>query len=866
MAKQSAAVFGSPPRSESVRQLAPQLVEFWLPQASGETVTRLTTIVQAGLAPASREPLGTKREMVEFLQGRRKTSNFLHLLRAEFIHAHRESSLVPVRPTIREEARGPVELCGAGLAESYAPYEHQRTAWRELTALEDGDPPHAGLIVLPTGAGKTETAVEWLLERMEEDPAVRVLWLAHQQELLEQAIKTFQRRAASRPPGFTRRARLVFAGGSAFSTLAEKPLDVAAVTVQTAGGRWDKRKARTLEAFMRRPTYVVVDEAHHAGAKVYDRILDAVGPNARSLIGLTATPWPAGPAAGRLKRRFPVRVIEVGEGQLVEQGILARPVLHSIQTGQTVLLDETELRQATTADIPPSVLKQLQNDLRDRLVVTTWLAHRARWGKTLVFATQINHANQLHSAFEQAGAPVRVLHSQVNDAPSEILDWFRTAVDEAVLISVGMLTEGVDLPDATTAFLARPTTSRILLRQMIGRVLRGPASGGRPEAHIVDFQDRWANFAEVLEPDEVVDVDEVDPRDRDRERRLPELVGDDGETPISDDIAAQVRRAMRVVTLLASKASESAGVIDPLLVTSRLAGWYELADRRVAVFEHQVDAFDTLLSDAVGSDMRGVPFLSYFEGSHPPYPAQRALRDVVDYVREYREPPTFVAVDATIGPQIAAQQVLDAGRVTDFERAEVVRKQWEISLARATYLGFEAFEIEVERALRQLRRASQGDPKRLDPEQPIPNPARPRLKTLCRVDRPLGPIKAIAIQRVGELLPYEVASRLGDPGVNWTRRVGSSTFAHWSIKLAGKNRGAQSISVNTLLQTDPNIVSDELLAYLVYHELLHQLLPGLGHSAEFRDYEGRWPGHLALDATVDTLHERWDTRPKQYNT
>ena len=58
----------------------------------------------------------------------------------------------------------------------------------------------------------------------------------------------------------------------------------------------------------------------------------------------------------------------------------------------------------------------------------------------------------------------------------------------AVLVSVNMLNEGVNLPDARTAFLARPTTSHILMQQMIGRVLRRPKANGDADAHLVDFR------------------------------------------------------------------------------------------------------------------------------------------------------------------------------------------------------------------------------------------------------------------------------------------------------------------------------------------------------------------------------------------
>jgi hypothetical protein len=198
-----------------------------------------------------------------------------------------------------------------------------------------------------------------------------------------------------------------------------------------------------------------------------------------------------------------------------------------------------------------------------------------------------------------------------------------------------MLTEGIDLPDARTAFLARPTTSRILLRQMIGRVLRGPEAGGGAEAHLVDFRDRWENFADIVEPDEVLDVDEVDPRDSQRKRRLPEIVADDGATEIPDEVAAQVGRAFRAVRMLLAHGADGAVGLDPFLVTSRLAGWYQLPDRRAAVFEHQLQPLRDLLADAVRRDLGGLPLLSYFDDSHPPYPSQVALRQLVDHAREW---------------------------------------------------------------------------------------------------------------------------------------------------------------------------------------------------------------------------------------
>jgi predicted metal-dependent hydrolase len=82
--------------------------------------------------------------------------------------------------------------------------------------------------------------------------------------------------------------------------------------------------------------------------------------------------------------------------------------------------------------------------------------------------------------------------------------------------------------------------------------------------------------------------------------------------------------------------------------------------------------------------------------------------------------------------------------------------------------------------------------------------------------------------------------------------------------LAGKGEARATIRVNRLLRTPAEHVSDEALAYLIYHELLHHLLPGHGHDATFRDYESRFPDAEAHDHFFDTLHEHWDTRPESY--
>jgi predicted metal-dependent hydrolase len=76
--------------------------------------------------------------------------------------------------------------------------------------------------------------------------------------------------------------------------------------------------------------------------------------------------------------------------------------------------------------------------------------------------------------------------------------------------------------------------------------------------------------------------------------------------------------------------------------------------------------------------------------------------------------------------------------------------------------------------------------------------------------------------------------------------------------MAGSTRGRPEIRINKQLQAPTTQIADELLEYLLWHELCHHVLPGRGHDAEFRRLESLWPDFARLDHELDTLHERFN--------
>jgi superfamily II DNA or RNA helicase len=153
---------------------------------------------------------------------------------------------------------------------------------------------------------------------------------------------------------------------------------------------------------------------------------------------------------------------------------------------------------------------------RNETIVRQYLDNRAKYGKTLIFAINVPHAALLANDLKNEGVKAEYVASwrpddEVKDNLAIIQDFRDGRID--VLVNVQILTEGVDVPTAKTAFLTRPTSSEILLRQMIGRVLRGPRVGGSEVAYLVSFEDHWERFRDWEEQfDLVPDIVESAPK------------------------------------------------------------------------------------------------------------------------------------------------------------------------------------------------------------------------------------------------------------------------------------------------------------------------------------------------------------------
>jgi superfamily II DNA or RNA helicase len=410
------------------------------------------------------------------------------------------------------------------------PASHQSVALSCLDQWYESKPyPNAGgILVLPTGGGKTYTAIRFLCGRPISD-GYKVLWLAHTHHLLEQAYRALDEGVSGIAESKSGLAVRVVSGVPGHYPVHRiKPSDDVVIgTLQTIGQAC-ANKHPALEEFLKsagQRLFVVFDEAHHAPAPSYRTLVFSLRERFREmyLLGLTATPTHTEKSKqGWLLKIFPQGIRhQVTPHKLMLAKILAKPVLIETKTDFTPAFDEREyaLWVGTHRELPEDIITQLALSRERNLCIADYYSvNKKRFKKTIIFADRWHQCEQISEFLAKRKVRAGTIYSHVDADPGSaqarnkrnknentiVLEKFRRG-DLDVLINVRMLTEGTDIPDVNTVFLTRATTSPILLTQMVGRALRGPAFGGTDEANIVSFIDNWKHLINWAEYDQIAE-------------------------------------------------------------------------------------------------------------------------------------------------------------------------------------------------------------------------------------------------------------------------------------------------------------------------------------------------------------------------
>lgn len=299
-----------------------------------------------------------------------------------------------------------------------------------------------GLVVMATGLGKTYLAA-FDSQTIE---AWRVLFVAHREEILLQAEASFQRvHPAARVGRYTGASK-------------QADVDLLFASVQTLG------QAQHLERFA--PDhfdYVVVDEFHHAAAPTYRRLLNYLRP--RFLLGLTATP----------ERTDQSDILSLCDDNLVysrhlfdgiELGLLS-PFHYFGIFDETVDYQEVPWRNGRFD--PQALENKLATEARARHALRHWRGRGRQ--RTLAFCVSRSHADFMAARFRREGVRAEAVYRGSTLERSAALDQLEQG-DLQVIFSVDLFNEGVDLPAIDTVLMLRPTESKVLFMQQLGRGLR----------------------------------------------------------------------------------------------------------------------------------------------------------------------------------------------------------------------------------------------------------------------------------------------------------------------------------------------------------------------------------------------------------
>lgn len=299
------------------------------------------------------------------------------------------------------------------------------------------------LAVLPTGGGKTIVFSALVRERANRPTLI----LAHRDELLSQA----REKLVSVAPEMAMSTGLVKAASN------DVGAPVVIASVQTLS-----RKSR-LDQLPTNFGTVIIDEAHHAAAASYQRVIDHV--DADLVLGVTATPERHDGKS--LEKTFEELVFARSIEEMIADGYLVAPIGKRI----SVDVDLSEVK-VTAGDFQGEALAEaLEEAGTPAEVLATYIEHGEN-RKSLVFAPTVAMAHHMAEVFRGAGLKAEALDGTTPKSERDGILRRLHVGETQIVCNVGVLTEGFDEPSISCVILAAPTKSRGKYTQIVGRGLR----------------------------------------------------------------------------------------------------------------------------------------------------------------------------------------------------------------------------------------------------------------------------------------------------------------------------------------------------------------------------------------------------------
>ena len=410
-----------------------------------------------------------------------------------------------------DAARLRSQIC---VSPAYPLFDHQIVACRKALAFLDSPSRPRVLLHMPTGAGKTRTAMNLIAHFFRHHMAKNdvIIWLAHSEELCEQAAEEFEKSWAALG---IREVALHRSFGNYSVDLSKVDSGLVVGGLQMMFSR-SQREQDVFYRMAQKTKLVVMDEAHQAIAPTYQHVLDIIAADPKTaILGLSATPGRSTIDAyedlklasffDRKKVTLEVDGYDSPVEFLQDEGYLAKVNYERLTyapSGDFELSSEERATLQDGLDVPSSVLKKLGSDEKRNLLVLSQILDEATNSnsKIIVFACSVEHAHLLANILTVKGVKAAAVTSRTrSDHRRELIRNFRDSDEVQVLTNYGVLTTGFDAPKTNVAVVARPTNSVVLFSQMIGRAARGEKAGGNEECKVITIVDELPGFRSIAE-------------------------------------------------------------------------------------------------------------------------------------------------------------------------------------------------------------------------------------------------------------------------------------------------------------------------------------------------------------------------------
>jgi len=402
------------------------------------------------------------------------------------------------------------------ISSNYSLFPYQREIEIKAKEVLYSDRPKV-IIHMPTGSGKTRTAMNIISDHLRANKNNLVIWLAYSKELCEQAVEEFKK--AWKNLGNTDLSVVRFWGTHDFPNEIDRGVVVCSILKLYNASKYGNVKI--IRELSGKVSLVVFDEAHQSIADTYKHIINMLlSPTTnkgKSLLGLTATPgrsYNDMEQDKRLANFYGAQKVTFDPPNgnfisfLIEQGFLAKVTFKELTYESNIDISEQEYKSLKEQlEIPNNILSKLEKEeLRNLAIINVAIkiVKQKKHKRLLIFATTVNHSRIIADILSYKGLEAYSVTSQTERGQREniIQKYKGDSEDSIILCNYGVLTTGFDAPRTSAAIIARPTKSLIMYCQMIGRAIRGERIGGNKESEIWTVIDRnlpgFRDFSEAF--------------------------------------------------------------------------------------------------------------------------------------------------------------------------------------------------------------------------------------------------------------------------------------------------------------------------------------------------------------------------------